>query len=450
MPQQAGQQVFDLVVVGGGPGGYPAAIRASQLGLKTALVEKERPGGVCLNWGCIPTKAMLRSAEVLETMRHSAEDGVLAENVRLDYSAVLKRKDRVVKTLTDGVASLLEANGVTVVNGHARLVGATAVEVVGVGDAPLGRRRAPVQRTAGRRWPAAGQTRGAQPDPGHRLDAGAAADPGDRPARRRHLGRRVPAGRGAAADRGHRGQRGRRRMGDHVPRLRLGRDHGGAHADAGPGRGRGHRQGPGPLVHQAGNQGPDRPDGLGDHPGRGEEARRTAAGHGRRPGRREPPAGRGRRRPGRGRPPAQHRRAGPAAGRGDHRPAWLGAGRRPAPDQRARRVRHRGRDRQAAAGRRGQPPGAGRRRGDRRPRRADGLQRGPGGDLHPPRGGQRRADRGQCQSGRPRRGRRSLPLLGAGPGPRPTGRPRGWSRWSPDDATARCSGSTSSARAPAT
>jgi dihydrolipoamide dehydrogenase len=131
-------QVFDLVVVGGGPGGYPAAIRAAQLGLKTALVEKERVGGVCLNWGCIPTKAMLRSAEVLETMQHSAEYGVLADNVRLDYPAVLKRKERVVKTLTDGVASLLKANGVTIVDGHARFVGPKTVEVVGVGEAPLG------------------------------------------------------------------------------------------------------------------------------------------------------------------------------------------------------------------------------------------------------------------------------------------------------------------------
>ncbi|HEV3463119.1 MAG TPA: dihydrolipoyl dehydrogenase, partial [Actinomycetota bacterium] len=92
----------------------------------------------CLNWGCIPTKAMLRSAEVLETMQHSAEYGVLADNVRLDYSAVVKRKERATKTLTDGVASLLKANGVTVVNGHARFVGPTAVEVVAVGEAPLG------------------------------------------------------------------------------------------------------------------------------------------------------------------------------------------------------------------------------------------------------------------------------------------------------------------------
>src|ERR687885_1848343 len=112
MPEQTAQ-VFDLVVVGGGPGGYPAAIRAAQLGLRTALVEKERPGGVCLNWGCIPTKAMLRSADVFETMQHSTEYGVLADNVRLDYPAVVKRKEGVVKTLTDGVAALLKANGVT-------------------------------------------------------------------------------------------------------------------------------------------------------------------------------------------------------------------------------------------------------------------------------------------------------------------------------------------------
>ncbi|HSK37808.1 MAG TPA: dihydrolipoyl dehydrogenase, partial [Actinomycetota bacterium] len=138
MPRQAQDQVFDLVVVGGGPGGYPAAIRAAQLGLRTALVEKERPGGVCLNWGCIPTKAMLRSAEVLETARHGAEYGVLADNVRLDYAAVLARKDRVVKSLTDGVAGLLAASGVTVTIGHARLTGPGSVAVVGVGEAPLG------------------------------------------------------------------------------------------------------------------------------------------------------------------------------------------------------------------------------------------------------------------------------------------------------------------------
>ena len=141
MPEMAVQE-FDLVVVGGGPGGYPAAIRAAQLGLRTALVEKERPGGVCLNWGCIPTKAMLRSAEVLETMRHSADYGVLADNVRLDWSGVVKRKERVTRTLTDGVAGLLRANGVTVVDGHARFVGPRAVEVV-IATTPCGLEETP-------------------------------------------------------------------------------------------------------------------------------------------------------------------------------------------------------------------------------------------------------------------------------------------------------------------
>jgi dihydrolipoamide dehydrogenase len=131
-------QRFDVAIIGGGPGGYVAAIRAAQHGLRTALVEKERAGGVCLNWGCIPTKAMLRSAEILETLQHSADFGVVADNVRLDYPAVLKRKDQVVRNLTGGVASLLKANKVTVFDGHARFTGPTSVEVVPVGGSPLG------------------------------------------------------------------------------------------------------------------------------------------------------------------------------------------------------------------------------------------------------------------------------------------------------------------------
>src|SRR5438132_2505435 len=134
----AEQSAFDLVIVGGGPGGYPAAIRAAQYGLRVALIEKERPGGVCLNWGCIPTKAMLRSAEVLELVQHSADFGVAADNVRLDYPAVLKRKDRIVKGLTDGVGQLLKANGVAYYAGHASFSGPNALDVVGVGQSPLG------------------------------------------------------------------------------------------------------------------------------------------------------------------------------------------------------------------------------------------------------------------------------------------------------------------------
>ncbi len=134
----AEQSAFDVMIVGGGPGGYPAAIRAAQYGLRVALIEKERVGGVCVNWGCIPTKAMLRSAEVLETMQHSNDFGVLADNVRLDYPAVLKRKDSIVKGLTDGVGLVLKSNGVTVYSGHARFTGPNSVEVVGVGKSPLG------------------------------------------------------------------------------------------------------------------------------------------------------------------------------------------------------------------------------------------------------------------------------------------------------------------------
>ncbi|MFI9507841.1 dihydrolipoyl dehydrogenase [Nocardia sp. NPDC052566] len=128
---------FDLLVIGGGPGGYVAAIRAAQRGLRVGLVEKERAGGVCLNWGCIPTKAMLRSAEVFHTLTAAAEFGVYADNVRYDFGAVRQRKDGIVKELTDGVANLLKTNGVTVIEGHARFIGPTTVEVHETGASPV-------------------------------------------------------------------------------------------------------------------------------------------------------------------------------------------------------------------------------------------------------------------------------------------------------------------------
>ncbi|MEU2041882.1 dihydrolipoyl dehydrogenase [Nocardia niwae] len=128
---------FDLLVVGGGPGGYVAAIRAAQHGLRVGLVEKERPGGVCLNWGCIPTKAMLRSAEIFQTITAAADFGIHADNVRYDFTAVRRRKDDIVERLTGGVASLLAANGVTVIEGHARFTGPTSVEVFEAGSSPI-------------------------------------------------------------------------------------------------------------------------------------------------------------------------------------------------------------------------------------------------------------------------------------------------------------------------
>jgi dihydrolipoamide dehydrogenase len=132
-------QSFDLVVVGGGPGGYVAAIRAAQLGLATALVEREHLGGICLNWGCIPTKALLRSAEVLETMRHAGSFGLACDNPRYDAAAVVKRSRGVAAQLNRGVGHLLKKNKVTVFDGEARLAGRgkVAIKLTKGGDESL-------------------------------------------------------------------------------------------------------------------------------------------------------------------------------------------------------------------------------------------------------------------------------------------------------------------------
>ncbi|MFJ1253281.1 dihydrolipoyl dehydrogenase [Cupriavidus sp. CuC1] len=120
---------FDLIVVGGGPGGYVAAIRASQLGMKTALVEKEHLGGICLNWGCIPTKALLRSADVLRLVKDAAAFGVRAAAPTADLPAMVARSRSVAAQLNKGVAHLMKKNGVTVLNGHGRLAGRGKLEV---------------------------------------------------------------------------------------------------------------------------------------------------------------------------------------------------------------------------------------------------------------------------------------------------------------------------------
>ena len=120
---------FDLIVVGGGPGGYVAAIRAAQLGMKTAVVEREQLGGICLNWGCIPTKALLRSAEVGHLLRHADAYGFSAKDVSFDLKKVVKRSRDVAGQLSRGVAHLLKKNKVTVFDGHGRLAGSGKLKV---------------------------------------------------------------------------------------------------------------------------------------------------------------------------------------------------------------------------------------------------------------------------------------------------------------------------------
>src|SRR5262245_10901692 len=120
MPEQ---QNFDLAVIGGGPGGYVAAIRAAQLGMKTAVIEREHLGGICLNWGCIPTKALLRSAEIGHLLHRLDEFGFSAKDVTFDLAKIVKRSRQVADRLSNGVKGLLRKHKVTVIDGHARLAG---------------------------------------------------------------------------------------------------------------------------------------------------------------------------------------------------------------------------------------------------------------------------------------------------------------------------------------
>ncbi len=125
----AGEQGFQVIIVGGGPGGYVAAIRAAQMGMKVAVVERDRLGGVCLNWGCIPTKALLRNAEVLSLAQRGAEFGLQMQGLTADYRKAQVRSRQVADRLTQGVAYLLRKNNITVISGRAELRSATQVEV---------------------------------------------------------------------------------------------------------------------------------------------------------------------------------------------------------------------------------------------------------------------------------------------------------------------------------
>jgi dihydrolipoamide dehydrogenase len=121
---------YDLIVIGSGPGGYVAAIRASQLGLKTAIVEKESLGGVCLNWGCIPTKALLKSAQVFEYLNHAADYGITVNGGEINFEAMIKRSRLVADGMSKGVQFLMKKNKIDVVNGFGKLKGNGVVEVI--------------------------------------------------------------------------------------------------------------------------------------------------------------------------------------------------------------------------------------------------------------------------------------------------------------------------------
>jgi dihydrolipoamide dehydrogenase len=126
-------KTFDAVVIGAGPGGYVAAIRLAQLGKKIALVEKESLGGVCLNWGCIPSKALIAAANLVEDMRAAADRGITSEP-QVDIAKLRQFKNDVVKKLVGGVGMLEKGNGVEVIRGTAQLVAPNALEVEGGGE----------------------------------------------------------------------------------------------------------------------------------------------------------------------------------------------------------------------------------------------------------------------------------------------------------------------------
>lgn len=122
---------FDVIVLGSGPGGYVTAIRASQLGLKTAIIEKESLGGVCLNWGCIPTKALLKSAQVFDYLKHASDYGLKVEGADKDFDAVVKRSRNVADGMSKGVQFLMKKNKIEVINGFGKVTAGKKVKVTG-------------------------------------------------------------------------------------------------------------------------------------------------------------------------------------------------------------------------------------------------------------------------------------------------------------------------------
>src|ERR1700720_4278098 len=114
---------FDVIIIGGGPGGYVCAIRCAQLGLKTAVVERENLGGICLNWGCIPTKALLRSSEIGHLLKHLDAYGFSAKEIAYDAKKIVERSRKIAKQLSNGVAFLMKKHKIAVFDGEAKLAG---------------------------------------------------------------------------------------------------------------------------------------------------------------------------------------------------------------------------------------------------------------------------------------------------------------------------------------
>ena len=120
---------YDLMVIGSGPGGYVAAIRASQLGMKVGVVERAELGGICLNWGCIPTKALLKSAQVFEYINHAEDYGIAVKDAKADFTAIVKRSRGVADGMSKGIQFLFKKNKIDHLVGHGALSAAKAVEV---------------------------------------------------------------------------------------------------------------------------------------------------------------------------------------------------------------------------------------------------------------------------------------------------------------------------------
>ena len=120
---------YNLIILGSGPGGYVAAIRASQLGLKTAIIEKENLGGICLNWGCIPTKALLKSAQVFNYLKKASDYGLKINGYEKDFKSIIDRSRNISSSMSDGVKFLMKKNKIDIIEGHGKILNGKKVEV---------------------------------------------------------------------------------------------------------------------------------------------------------------------------------------------------------------------------------------------------------------------------------------------------------------------------------